>query len=342
MPEIIDLFSQQPFTNIEITNAVEQIIPRPQLLSTLGVDLFTPVPSRRSEIAAYKYGRDARLIGTSPIGAPPERLEKVGGKLRRFGTRRLSKATTLYANELQGILQLPLYQAVQSAQAEIATRAAQIRDDLELTFEYHRLGAVLGLQLDADGETVLDDWYDNWGITRPAPYNMELGVLDQDPRINCRRVINRSKDASLGAWVENTTRLHALCGEEYFESLISHPMIRQSYLNYSAAADLRNEIPNSFFFGGIVWHDYRSALDPRFGIASNQARTFPVGATSCFQWVKGPAEEFFAYVNQPGQDTVSITFTDPFRGQYQSFEVYSYPLFMNLRPEMCDTLVMSD
>jgi hypothetical protein len=245
----------------------------------------------------------------------------------------MAKATTLYAIELQGILQQPLYQAVQSAQAEIAKRTALIRDDIELTFEYHRLGAVLGYQLDADGTTVLEDWYEEWGLERPDPVFMRLDKTDEDPRLMCRQVINRAKDAAPEAWVEGVTVVHALCSEEFFVALISHPMIRETYMHYSAAAELRGQIADSYNYGGIVWHDYRSAHDPRFGIASGTARTFPVGARNAFQHVMGPGE-FGPYINQPGQETITITFGDERRQSWQEVEIYTYPLFMCMRPEM--------
>jgi hypothetical protein len=340
MPEIVDLFGEAPFTTIELTNAVELITPRPTLLGTLGVDLFPKIASRSGNIAAYKVGTEAKLVGTSPIGAPPERLEQKGGKMRRFGTRRMAKATTLYAIELQGILQQPLFQAVQSAQAEVAKRTALIRDDIELTFEYHRLGAVLGYQLDADGTTILEDWFDEWGITRPDPVFMRLDQADEDPRLMCRIVINNAKDAAGGAWVEGSTILHALCSEEYYVALISHPMIRETYMHYQAAAELRQQIADSFFFGGIVWHAWRSPHDARFGVASGTARTFPVGARDAFQHVMGPGE-FGPYINQPGQETITITFGDERRQAWQEVELYTYPLFMCMRPEMLAELRLS-
>lgn len=338
MPDIVDVFGQAPFVPLELTGMITRITPRPTLLGRLGQNLFRQVPSHTGRIAIYENEQQQRLISTSPLGAPPENLEKRGGRMRMFATHRLAKGSTLQAIELQNILQQPLFQAVQGVQQELATRSALIRDDFELTWEYHRLGAVLCKGMDADGTTVLHDWYDEFEIDPPAPFYMELDNPDTNLRLTTRSIVNHVKDQGRGAFTDGASTVHALCGEEFFTKLITHPQIEKLYLNYVAAAELLNKVPDQFQFGGVVWHDYRSALDPRFGIAPNSARYFPVGAGDVFQHVNGPAE-FPPYINNPGRDIISISFGDRDRQAWQRVEFYSYPLMMNTRPEMCGEIL---
>ena len=159
MPYITDVFGEAPFRWDELTNVINRIVPRPTLLGSLGTDLFRPVPANLGTIVAYETFAFQRIISTSPLGAPPENLEKRGGRMRRFGTLRMAKGSTIHGIELVNILQQPLFQAVATVQGEVAQRGILIRDDFALTLEYHRLGAVMCKTLDADGTTVLYDWY---------------------------------------------------------------------------------------------------------------------------------------------------------------------------------------
>lgn len=339
MPYITDVFGEAPFQWAELTNVINRIVPRPTLLGTLGHDLFRPVPANLGTIVAYETFAYQRLISTSPIGAPPENLEKRGGRMRRFGTHRLAKGSTIHGIELVNILQQPLFQAVQTVQGEVALRGQLIRDDFALTMEYHRLGAVMCKSMDADGVTVLHDWYDEWGKQPTAPFYFDFDDAGLDLRLVCRQITNYVKDVSQGSWVDGVSQVHMLCGDNFFTRLITHPSVTKTYMNYQAAAELRQQIPNRFDFGGIVFHDYRSAVDPRFGMSPDKARFFPVGAGDTFQDVRGPGE-YPPYFGQSVPDLLTITFDDPFRKAWTRVESHAYPLFMNMRPEMCGDALM--
>jgi hypothetical protein len=129
--------------------------------------------------------------------------------------------------------------------------------------------------------------------------------------------------------------VHALMGSSAFDLLISHPEVRNTYLNYAAAADLRGPYPDAFTYGGIVFHDYRGADDGTTltPIDDDEIRFFPVGGRDVFQRVLAPAE-FDPFVNQPGQEIYAISIPDRDRGASVRVECYCYPLYICLRPQM--------
>jgi hypothetical protein len=341
MPTLIDIFNNRPFRAVELTAAMEQIVPVPTLLGNMGEALFRTVRSRFRTVAIFKRQHVMRLIPVSPIGAPPVQLEKVPGEMRNFGTRRIAKATTVYAEEMQGLLAMPDFQATTTMQAELAQRAGLIRDDVELTHEHQRLGAVQGMVIDADGTTVLDDWFANWGVPVPAAFNFHFDIDTTPIRAICDNVRNAIWLASKGAWVDGQTEIHALCGMAFFQDLIGHPMVERTYLNYAAAAELRGEIADTFLFGGIVWHRYRGGTMTEFAIPDNQCRFFPMRTNGeVFQRVMGPAE-FDPFINTPGQDLYALTIPDRDRGAWVATELYNYPLYVCLRPEMLQTGIAS-
>ena len=146
-----------------------------------------------------------------------------------------------------------------------------------------------------------------------------------------RRDLRRT---SAGGWVEGRTELHALCGNSFFEKLVTHPMVERTFLNWQAATDLRGIITDDFSFGGIVWHDYRGTDDLQtMFIADDEVHFFPVGGNEVFHCIYAPAE-FDPFVNQPGRDIYALSIPDRDRSAWFRVEAYNYPLFVCTRPEM--------
>ena len=335
MPDfMLDLFSNTPQRRIEVTNLVNEIIPVPTLLG--GIDqLFRTVSVRTRTVAIQRIGNQNRLIPVSPIGAPPVELELVGGDIRPFFLRRMAKGTTVYAEELQGVTDFFNFNTVRTLDGEVAQRAAIIRDDFELTNEYMRFGAVQGIVVDADGSTVLDNWFTSWGVPAPTAFDFVLDTATTNIGVIADGVITAMRQATVAGWVNGRTRVHALAGNTFYTKLINHPMYTRAYLNTPNAGQLLNAMPEMVDAFGIVWHRWVEGgnLPTEFNIPDDEVRFFPVGGNEVFQRILGPAE-FDPFVNQPGQEIYAMQIPDRDRGAWLRTELYQYPLYICLRPEM--------
>ncbi len=336
MPVLSDIFNQRPFQAVELTAAIDQIDYVPSPLGGMGERLFPTRRVRTRTIAIAKRNNRYEMVPTSPIGAPPVEWEPKGRDIRPFVTRRLAKGTTILAESLQGILSLPMMEQVSSVQQELADRARDIREDMDLTQENMRLGALMGRVYDADG-SLLDDWYQNWGEAEPAAVEFNLDVTTTNVRAKCQLVRRRMKNLSKGGWVDGRTEVHALADSTFFDALITHPMVEKYWMGYQAGqTDLRGEAPaDEFRFGGITWHDYRSADDGSTltPLAEGQVQFFPVGGRDVFERYLAPAE-FIPFINRPGQEIYAMTIPDRDRQAWVRFECYVYPLYVCLRPYM--------
>lgn len=331
----IDVWNNRPFQRVELTAAIESIdyVPRP--LGALGDSLFPTSSVRTRMVAVQKRTNRYALIPTSPIGAPPVELEKKPGDVRPFETHRIAKGSTVYAEEMQGMLWAPETDMVRTLQEEIAERGRMIREDHDLTHENMRLGAVMGRVIDADGTTVLDDWFANWGEPQPAAIDMELDDTNTSVRAKCTQVIRAMRRAGKGGFVDGQTEVHALIGPGAFDLLVSHEDVIRTYLNWPDAAMLRGAQPNTFQWGGITWHEVQPADDTvtMTVVGDDEIRFFPVAGRDVFQRILAPAE-FDPWVNSPGQEIYAITIPDRDRQAWVRVECYCYPLYVCLRPAM--------
>jgi len=328
----MDIFNSSAFNMVSLTGAVEKIDYKPQLLGELGI--FEDMPVRTRTVFIDERNGQLALIPSSPTGAPPEELVKDNRSARPFQTTRLAKGFTLYAEELQGIRAFGSETELMQVQAEYMRRMARVIDDMELTHEFHRLGALQGKLLDADGTSVLYNYFTEFGISEPSAIDFALTTDATDVRGKCHALTRSMARSSKGAFTPQT-EVHALAGDTFYDNLIKHPNVEKTYLNWAAAAELReNSAFGMFRFGGIVWHNYRGTDDnSTVAIAPNEAKFFPVNARGVFKKAMAPAE-FGPYINTLGRNTYAINVLDRDRQAWTRGEQYSYPLYMCARPDV--------
>lgn len=334
----MDIFNSSAFSMTSLTGAVKKVGYKPQLLGSLNI--FEPVPTRTRTVFIDRREDKLRLIPTSATGAPPKELQVDPRNAVPLKTTRLTEGFTLYAEEIQGIRAFGNETELMQVQSEYLRRMASVRDDMDLTHEFHRLGALQGLLLDADGTSVIYNYFTEFGVTQPAVIDFDLdnasparGAL----RKKCAEVVRGMARSAGGAFTPGTT-IHALVGDAFFDDFISHSEVEKTYLNWAAAADLRQDQSfGAFTFGGITWHNYRGTDDnSTVAIAPDEAKFFPVGAKDVFKKAMAPAE-FGPYVNTLGQDTYAINIVDRDRQAFTRGELYSYPLYFCQRPDVLRT-----
>ena len=331
----MDIFNSSAFSMTSLTGAVSKVGFKPQLLGSLGI--FEPMPVRTRTVFVDRRENKLVLIGTSPVGSPPKELEVDPRNAVPLKTTRLAKGFTLYAEEIQGIRAFGSESEFAQVQAEYLRRMSTVRDDMDLTHEFHRLGALQGLLLDADGTSVIYNYFTEFGVTEAAAIDFDLDNASPATgavRKKCAAVIRSMSRSAGGAFTPSTT-VHALVGDAFYDDLVSHPEVEKTYLNWAAAADLRTDKTwQAFTYGGITWHNYRGTDDnSTVAIAPDEAKFFPVGARDVFKKAQAPAE-FGPYVNTLGQDTYAMNIPDRDRQAWTRGELYSYPLYFCQRPDV--------
>lgn len=331
----IDIFNDNAFGLVELSAAIEDIPYVPEYLGSIG--LITPRSSRTESVAIERRESVLHLVPTTPRGAAPVKNTRDPRTERLFKGVRLAKDDTINASEIAGIRAFGTETEFTQAQDEIMTRLTKIRRDMELTHEHMRLGLIQGIVLDADGSELFN-WFDLWGISQPAEIvfdfaNLKDGNLRKYIATNVARAMMRS---AKGAWGP-ATRIIGLCGDEFYDALTSSPEVRETYIGWAAAADLRASVGQpfqEFSFGEVTWVNYRGTDDnSRIAIPSTKVKFFPTNAPDAFLRVDTPGE-FFDNINTPGQQYYAMTIPDRDRNAWVKVEVYSYPLYAATRPQM--------
>ena len=294
---MLDIFNQDAFSVTSLTDVVNELKYRPNRLRQLG--LFETDSVSTLSVGIERIGDIIQLIKPSPRGTVGEAVDSPKRTIENITIPHFSRPWHVYADEVQGVRALGSETQLETVQGVVSRKMNQNTSDFELTEEYTRLGAITGVITYADGSQL--DLYQKFGIAAPAPIDFDLDNADPTDgvlREKCVQVI-RVVRKKLGGI--NFDYLHAFVGDNYFDNLLRHREVRETYKGWGEAKILResyigaNRGSNPIFeFGGIVWENYGAIDDDGdgalLGVGSNDARFVPKGVPGLFKTYYGPAD----------------------------------------------------
>ena len=271
-------------------------------------------------------GDKLTLVPAVPRGAPSQ-PKAIGPKSAKpFIVPHLPQRSTVMADSLQGA------RVFGGGGGELEAAASKVtalnvvhRRDLDFTIEYHRLGAIKGVILDADGSELFD-LYDEFGVTQQTQA-MVLGTDATKVRTNVMAA-KRKVETALGG--VRVSRYHSFVGSDFFDKLVDHPNVKAAYERWQDGAALRGDNRSGFEFAGVTFEEYAGAYNGQPLIAANEGFLFPVGVPEMFITRFAPAD-YLETVNTIGLPFYSKTQAMDFNKGVE-LESQSNPLNLNTRP----------
>lgn len=310
---ILDIFKTDAFGVISLTDFVADLKYRPGRIGEMGIFTQESVPT--TSIAIERVGDMLQLVKPSPRGGPGEVRDMPKRKMTNFAVPHFQRDWSVMADEVQNVRAWGTQDQLQSVQQVVGQKIAANTADMDLTEELARLGAVTGIVTYADGSTL--NLFTEFGVIQETEVDFDLdnatpadGVL----RLKSTQVI-RAMKKRLGAVAFG--EIHALTGDTFFDQLLQHKEVRDTYKGWSEAQILResyvgkNRSSNPMFeFGGIIWENYGEIDGEGVGIATTKARFFPTGVPNLFKSYVAPAD-YVETVNTPGQRLYAKQFEMP-------------------------------
>ena len=320
----IAIFEDDAFSVSSLTAAINDQEYLPGRISSLG--LFREEGISTLTVQIEKDGDTLALV---PAGERGTSGLVVGGTKRQmipFNTVHLPERFTIKADEIQGIRAFGSRTELQSVQDVVNKRLAKARRQLDATHEFQRMGALNGQILDADGKTSLLDIYKTFGVVRKK-LPMGLGNPDTEVRVRAGEALDMQEEA-LGSITSTGSR--AFCGKNFWNKLIVHKSVKETYLNTMQAASLRGDARESFEFGGIVWERYRGKVAGVSFVHDDKALLIPEGVPDLYISSFAPAD-YMETVNTQGIPYYSKIEPLPFNKGVAG-EAQSNPLHLCTRP----------
>ncbi len=296
--DVLDVFNQDPFSVISLTDSINEteFIPG---RAGLVVD-WEEEGVTATSVMIERVGSELKLLNPTPRGGPGESFAKDMRNARILRIPHYQVDDSVMAESLQGVRAFGTTSQLQAIEATVNNLFAKhSREKMDPTLEYQRLGAIKGLILNGDGST-LYNLFDEFGVTQETEVDFDLDAASPVSgalRKKCTAVI-RLIAKNLGGMPYREIR--ALCGDAFWDDLTAHSEFRASYLAQVEARQLREGLAyETVSFGGIIWENYRGAVNNTNLVNTDKAHIFPVGVPGLWRTVYAPAD-YIETVNTPG------------------------------------------
>jgi hypothetical protein len=317
-------FDSDIFTLQSLTAAINEVEYAPRRLGEMG--LFSEEGIMTTSVVVEKSGRQLGLVPSRERGAPGQ----VIGADKRTGVTftavHLPTVATILADEVQNVRAFGSEDQTQAMQNVVNTRLAKMAQRLEVTTEFHRVGAVRGQILDADATTVLVDLYSAFGITQTS-VNMVLDTATTKVQEKCLDVLEAIE---VGLGDMPFTGVTVMCGSSFWRKLIGHAKVEEAY-KYQQSERLRADGRESFSFGGLNFERYRGGVGGTPFIPATVAYAVPMGAPDMFISRFAPAN-YADTVNTIGLPMYAST-DELGHNKGVELEGQSNPIHLNTRPQ---------
>lgn len=278
----ISIFEDDAFSVTTLLGVINDEHQIPGQIAASG--LFTEEGSTTITQQIEKDGDVLELVAAAPRGASGQVV--IGSKRQTlpFNNVHLPQQFTIMADEIQGIRAFGSRTELQGVQDVVNARIDKARQQLDLTHEYQRIGAIKGQILDKDGQTELFNLFQIFNI-KQQKLSMDFAG-SADVSIKAAEALDMQEDALGNATGIGAT---AWCGKTFWSKLLANDAMRETYLNYAGASALQGDRRQAFEFGGVLWIRYRGKVGGVPFVADDEAYLVPDGVPDLFKSVFAPA-----------------------------------------------------
>ena len=160
----LDIFNDDAFSVSQLTGTIVDIPRVPTLLGDM--NLFSESGISTLTFMIERKGAELNLVPTSPRGGVGQTIKSGNRKLIPLATVHLQENDAVMADVVQSVRAFGSETEVETISGVVRDRLTRMKENIDLTLEYHRVGALKGKVLDADGTSEILDVYAAFGVTK--------------------------------------------------------------------------------------------------------------------------------------------------------------------------------
>ncbi len=320
----------EPFDVVEMTDAINKLPLMPMRLS----GLFAYKSVKTTSVALdLKKGR-ITLVEHQDRSAPAQSLAGKGSKrsVKTLQTAHLPQSDVIHPEDIQNVRAFGSNQPT-SAVTVVNEKMQTIKNNVTMTKEMHRLGAVKGIVYDADGETELHNLFDVFECTQKklnVTFPTTVSVKD-NAILKSIFTAKRHVEAQMGGVPFG--HLECLVGADFYDALTGHELVRKVFEDWLSRRENFGDNDyrrRGFFYGGVMFYEASDVVAGRTLVDTDKGHLYPVGS-GIFTEYSAPAN-WMETVNTYGQPFYArMDVEDNGRGYY--IEGQANPLMLCNFPE---------
>lgn len=310
------------FNLTKLTASINELPYKPGLIGEMG--LFEEDGITTTTATIEQYEGVLNLVDVAPRGSAASNVNDSKRRIVSMAVPHIPQRATILAAEVQNVRAFGSEDQLEGLDQVISRRLGIMKRNLEYTIESHRLSAIMGKYYDATGNQV--SLYNTFGVSqKTVAFDLTADTTEVTAKI--QQVVDTIEEALGGLAYEGIT---VICAPDFYDALMTHPKVKDAYLNYAAAAELRGEaILKQFVFNGVSFVRYRGTTDVK--VPNGTAWAFPTGVAELFITRYAPAD-YVETVNTVGLPYYAKMEPMDFNKGYQ-LEAQSNPLNICTRPK---------
>ena len=338
---LLDAFNGDAFTLHSLTAAFTKLPYVPGRIGSL--KLFGEAGVRTTSIDVESVDGRLTLIQSSARGGPaPDPLNAAKRKMRTFRVYRFARESKIVADEIQNIRAFGSETELQQLEQIVKDRMAEMIPMHEATLEYHRINAIQGLLLDADGTTLLN-LFTEFGVTQQT---LDVAFTTSTTEVRNRIVAaKRLAEVALGGGVIRGWRCFSSSG--WMDSLVSHATVKAAYSSQQGL-NLASDLRGGFSYADVLFEEYRGSVSKPDSIGGGTAAFIPADTA----WLVPEVDNLFITRFAPAdyEETVNTVGLPRYAKQgqdptgyarYRTIETQSNAISLCLRPDVVIKLTKS-
>lgn len=329
----IDQFLEE-YSDVELTEMVTHVPEVPTLLSGFfereGMD--TTLAHIEVEKQGLRLVPDTKRQYEGPNSAPEDRHKGV-----YIEAAHLVTTDFVLPKDLQNVRKVGSSELT-TVDYVVTRKLARMRRNLAATLEWHRVGAVKGQVLDADGTTVLYDIFDLFGVEKnpeeEVPFPTASGGATDELSAYFDDLTDRIE---LGLGGNSYGSINAIVGKDFWTKLTTNPRVYDAYIRWTQrpTAFGQHAKDEPFYFGGVNWYRYNKSVAGKVLVEADTAHVFPEGPDILKHYF-APAQ-YLDTVNTIGQEYYSRAAPNDMM-EHLRMTTQSNPLTLCMFPEALFTL----
>jgi hypothetical protein len=292
-----DIFNNDAFSVSSLSAAIQDIPRVPTKIGDMG--LFAESGMTTISTMIERQGAELSLVPTAPRGGVAQNTKTGPRKMVPVAAVHLPQKDTIMADQVQGVRAFGSETEVMGVMELINDKMTLHRRQIDLTLEYHRVGAIKGQVLDTDGSVLLD-MYSVMGFTQETvPADILSASSTMDP-IAFSQFVKRKIKTKLGG--RSFKGVKVLASQDWFDKFTRHNNTKAAFKDFQGNVYLRtDQSEQDFEFAGISYTIYEGATSAGEFIPAGEAYAFPIGVPGLFQtkWAPGTAMDMVNRMGKP-------------------------------------------
>lgn len=316
------------FSLINMTEAINTLPVVPARFSSM----FRGGGISETTVGIEQVDNELKLIPTAPRGTMPDYRTSVKRNLRAIRVPHLPKNDTVMAESIQGVRRFGSEADLEGVAQVVNDRLALLKQEHELTWEYHRMGALQGKILDADGASTVVDLHSEFGVSR---ITVTWDTTATDGLKTACNEIRRNIQTELK--LQPFSNIEVQCSEGFWDQLITSTEVKAAYNRYLENQFAREQVDQPFRYAKIDFEELRGSVGAVPFVPDDEAFAYPITASPIYRQFFAPGT-FMDAVNTIGLPYYAKQ--EPLKfNTGTEIHTQSNPLFLVTRPRVLIKIV---